>query len=110
MIVPITRTAASLLTAAMLTTFVSTVTAHADTSEFLTYLQKKGIAYGDPNATAQVGVNICNQFNQGASFKQVQATVQTLPGGTSLDQEQSVIVVAAAIHTMCPQYWVILPQ
>jgi len=107
-----TRTAASMLIAAVLAASVDTATAHAVDSNvlFLRELRQHAIVYGDPNATADVGLDICRQFAGGDSYPQVQAGAQTLPGRSQLSPDEAAVVIQAAIHTMCPQYGDRLPH
>ncbi len=105
------RTAASLLIAAVLAALVGTAAAHAVDSSvlFLRELRQHGIVYGDPNTTADVGRDVCKQFDQGVSYPQVQAGAQTLPGRSQLSPDQAAVVIKAAIDTMCPQFGDRLP-
>ena len=100
------RTAAAMLIHAALAASVGIGTAHAvDSSElFLRALRQHGIAYADPNATADVGRAICERFDEGDGYPQVQVAAQTLPGRGQLSPDDAAVVVQAAIGTMCPQF------
>jgi Protein of unknown function (DUF732) len=112
MVLRTARTVASLLIAALLAPSVGTATAHAVDSNvlFLRELRQQGIGYGDPNATADMGRDICRQFDEGSGYPQVQAAAQTLPGGIQLSPNDAAVVIKAATDTMCPQFADRLPH
>ncbi len=112
MVLRTARTVANLLIAALLAASVGTATAHAVDSSvlFLRELRQQGIGYGDPNATADMGRDICRQFDDGSGYAQVRAAAQTLPGGIQLSPDDAAVVIKAATDTMCPQFADLLPH
>jgi len=109
---PVTRAAAGLLIAAALAASVGMPTAHAVDSSvlFLRALRQHGIVYGDPGATALVGLQICERLDGGDSYPQVHEMAQTLPGRSELSSTDAAVVVQAAVDNMCPQFADRLPS
>ncbi len=101
-----------MLIAALLAAAVGTATAHAVDSDvlFLRELRQQGIGYSDPNATTDMGREVCRQFDEDTGYPQVRAAAQTLPGRIQLSPKDAAVVIKAATDTMCPQFADRLPQ
>ena len=100
------RTAAGLTIAAALAIVADTATAHAvDASVlFLRELRQHGVTYTDPNATANLGLSVCQGFEGGRTYAEVRSDASGQPSGSRFTAGDVVVVIQAAIDTMCPQF------
>jgi hypothetical protein len=109
---PIKRTATGLAVAGALTIVAGTATAHAvDASVlFLRELDQHGVSYHDPNATADLGTSVCRGFHAGRTYTEVQSDISRQPAASGFSADNVVVVIHAAIDTMCPQFADRLPS
>jgi Protein of unknown function (DUF732) len=106
------RTATGLTIAGALAVVAGTATAHAIDSRdlFLRDLRQHGVAYNDPNATSDLGVGVCKGFDGGRTYPQVQSEIAGQPAASGFSDNDVVVVIYAAIDTMCPQFADRLPS
>ena len=107
-----TVSAAGLLMTVALGAALVSAPAHADDVSvlFLRELRQHGVVYGDDNATADAGIGVCKQFDSGQSYADVQSILRRLPAASSFKPDDISIVIAAAVHQMCPQFTDKLPH
>ena len=106
------RTVAGLMIAAALAIVADTATAQAVPVSvlFLRELRQHGVTYSDPNATAQLGVSVCQDFEGGRSYAEVQSDIGGQPAASGFSPGDVVVVIQAAIDTMCQEFADRLPH
>ncbi|HTQ19360.1 DUF732 domain-containing protein [Mycobacterium sp.] len=71
---------------------------------FLRELRLHGITYQDPNATAGLGTTVCRDFDNGRSYAGVRQDIAGQPAAGGYSADDVVVVIRAAIDTMCQQF------
>jgi hypothetical protein len=106
------RAATGLTVASAFVIIAGTATAYATDAGtlFLRELRQHGIAYQDPNATAKLGNSICRFFDDGQTYPEVQSDISGQPAASGFSADDVVVVIHAAIDTMCPQFADRLPS
>lgn len=77
---------------------------------FLRELRQHGISYDDPNTTADLGISVCRGFDAGRPYTEVPSDIGGQPAASGFSADDVVVVIHAAIDTMCPQYADRLPS